>query len=155
MSCTLCSTETKDKVCKLCKELTDSTKEYTKLNSALRNCPICHTTTTNTYLKSHGLCSNCYRKKGGRPNAPPSPTGREIFKYMKDAIDIYEKVPQPKRFILQDITTMYFNIMGTPEPVVKKLERLSIEIDSYLVKAIREINLSDDLKNPNASQNQT
>ena len=148
-TCWACESKTDEMTCTQCKNLIDATKEYVKLNTSLNKCPICRGSTTSVFLKDHGLCAKCYRKKGGKPNAPPSPTGREILNYINTAIDIYEKVTQPKRFILQDITRMYFDIMGTMQPMTKKLHELNLAIDEYLVNAIR-----DELK-PIDSHNQT
>lgn len=147
MTCVFCVGKTTvDNICLKCQDLINNTKEYSKLNTSLCGCPICHKKTSNKYLQLHGLCSVCYKLKGGKPNAPASPTGKEIMKFLNNKIDIYEKVEQPKRFILQDITYMYFNIMGdtNEKSMTKKLEILNLSIDMYLVDAIEELTKPDD-----------
>lgn len=144
MFCVFCKEETK-KVCHMCQELINSTKEYSKTNTALTACPTCHKKTSNKFLQSHGLCSSCYKLKGGKPNAPASPTGKEILRYLNNRIDIYEKIKQPKRFILQDITRLYFNVIGdmNEKSMLKKLKTLNLAIDEYLVDAIKELEISE------------
>ncbi len=141
--CKLCITETKSDslVCSSCQKLIDLTKEYSRTVRSCKNCPICHKSTSNKFLAAHGLCSSCYKLSGGKPNTPPSPTGKEFVRYLTNRIDIYEKIEQPRRFILQDLTRLYFNIMSSNElSMVKKLETLNLAIDEYLIDAIKELN---------------
>lgn len=140
-NCVFCNSDEKSKiisVCRSCKDKIDSTKEYAKLNSSLKNCPICHKSTTSLYLKSHGLCTNCYRKKGGKPGNPPSPTAKEVLNHINSKITIYEKTELPKTYLLTDLVNIYFEHMGKAGLMSKKLTALNLAIDEYLVDLIKQ-----------------
>jgi hypothetical protein len=140
-NCVFCDPDEKSEtiiICQVCKDKIDSTKEYAKLNSSLKSCPICHKSTTSLYLKSHGLCTNCYRKKGGKPNSPPSPTAKEVMNHINSKITIYEKTELPKTYVLTDIINMYFEHMGKADRMSKKLTALNLAIDEYLVDLVKQ-----------------
>jgi hypothetical protein len=87
---------------------------------------------------SHGLCKGCYWKKGGVAKSPPSPTAKEVYKFIENKIDIYEKIKLPKTRVLSDIVDLYFEHMGSRADVKKKLISLNVAIDEYLTELINQ-----------------